>query len=101
MKASISNSAPDQTGQANDLAIQLNAVSVRYQLFHNGRPQYQDYAAALFARRTLRREVWALRDVTLNVARGQVFGLCEGANGSGKSTLLKLVALSCDRLQAG
>ena len=36
-------------------------------------------------------DVWALRDVTLDVARGEAVGLI-GRNGSGKTTLLRVVA---------
>jgi ABC-type polysaccharide/polyol phosphate transport system ATPase subunit len=48
--------------------------------------------AALLRRELPRtRELWALRDVDVDVAPGQAFGIV-GPNGSGKSTLLKLLA---------
>jgi ABC-2 type transport system ATP-binding protein len=72
-------------------AITLESVSVRYQLYQGRRPLLQDYLSSILAQRPLRRDVWALRDVTFNVRRGEVFGLV-GSNGSGKSTLLKVVA---------
>jgi ABC-2 type transport system ATP-binding protein len=72
-------------------AISLEAISVRYRLYQGRRPLLQDYLSSIIARRPLRRDVWALRDVSLSVQRGEVLGLA-GSNGSGKSTLLKVIA---------
>jgi ABC-2 type transport system ATP-binding protein len=72
-------------------ALTLESVSVRYKLYQGRRPLLQDYLSSILAQRPLRRDVWALRDVTFDVQRGEVFGLV-GSNGSGKSTLLKVVA---------
>ena len=41
--------------------------------------------------RVAKRELWALRDVDIDVLPGESFGIV-GQNGSGKSTLLKLIA---------
>ena len=54
--------------------------------------QNRSLKAALLRRELPRtRELWALRDVDIDVAPGQAFGIV-GPNGSGKSTLLKLFA---------
>lgn len=75
---------------ADDEALALEAVSVRYGWSHGRAPLLQEYMGRLLGRPAPPRP-WALRDLTLRVRRGEVLGLV-GANGSGKSTLLKVVA---------
>lgn len=91
MSTTSSASPPAPVGAGASLALALEAVSIRYKLYQGRRPLLQDYLASMLAQRPLRRDVWALRDVTFSVQRGEVFGLV-GSNGSGKSTLLKVVA---------
>jgi ABC-2 type transport system ATP-binding protein/lipopolysaccharide transport system ATP-binding protein len=75
-----------------DVAVSIRGVSKRFRL-HRGREVFT--VKDLFVRAGRARllggeELWALRDVTLEVPRGRTVGII-GSNGSGKSTLLKLV----------
>lgn len=71
-------------------SIRLEHVSKMYQLFRS--PRYRMLDALGFPVNSSNYdEFWALRDLSLSVARGARLGLV-GRNGAGKSTLLKLVA---------
>jgi ABC-2 type transport system ATP-binding protein/lipopolysaccharide transport system ATP-binding protein len=73
-------------------AVVVDRVSKRYRL---GREHYGTLRGALstaFGRkREERGEVWALRDLSLELAEGEALGIV-GRNGAGKSTLLRILA---------
>ena len=76
-------------------AIEVDHVSRIYQKY-SARHRFQTFKSALVKGdlfRALRPDelVTALEDISLNVERGQTFGVI-GENGSGKSTLLKVIA---------
>jgi ABC-type polysaccharide/polyol phosphate transport system ATPase subunit len=68
---------------------QLDCVSKRY-LLGQGRGA-RGVLLELLGRRDPRRDVWALRDVSFELERGEVLGLV-GRNGAGKTTTLRLMA---------
>lgn len=72
--------------------VTLDQVAKRYTIFHRKAGGLKDRAIAALSRRPQQsEELWALKDVSLTVDRGETLGLI-GPNGCGKSTLLQLVA---------
>ncbi len=69
--------------------IRLRGVSRKYRLLLERNQTLKE--TVLRRRRAVYRDVWALRDVDLDISPGQALGVV-GANGAGKSTLLKLIA---------
>lgn len=73
-----------------DVALAVRGVGKRYMLYDRPHDRLKEQILWRFGRR-YGREFWALRDVTLEVARGEAVGIV-GRNGSGKSTLLHVIA---------
>lgn len=67
-------------------AVKLHQVSKKY-ILHHEKPTLVEN---ILRRRSLE-EFWALKDIFLNIKKGEKLGII-GPNGSGKTTLLKIIA---------
>lgn len=78
----------------NDAAINIRSLGKMYKLFHRQADKVLDAFGInrwLFWRKKYYQEYWALRDLNLEVKKGERLGIV-GRNGAGKSTLLKIVS---------
>ena len=71
-----------------DPAVDLRGVGKRFQRHTDRRNSLKERIVRGRARSS--EDFWAVRDVTLQIPKGSVYGLI-GHNGSGKSTLLKMI----------
>ncbi|MDY7037135.1 MAG: ABC transporter ATP-binding protein [Thermodesulfobacteriota bacterium] len=74
---------------ASEVAVSLKGVGKRFKLFNNRRHRIMELFS--LGRRKYHREFWAIKDIDLEVKRGEALGII-GANGSGKTTLLQIIA---------
>lgn len=81
----------EQAGRGEETAVALENVLVHYRFVTDRPTSLKEFAIRLLRREIEPQSVRALDDVSLNVKRGEVFGVI-GRNGGGKSTLLKLIA---------
>ncbi len=80
---------------SSDLAIRVEGLGKAYTIRHQHNDHVTLAQVALDRamhpfRRNEREELWALRDISFEVSRGEVLGVI-GRNGAGKSTMLKLL----------
>ena len=81
---------------SNDIAIRVENLSKCYEIYANPRDRLKQFVMPRLQRRVGRepkqyfRELWALKDVSFVVKKGETVGII-GRNGSGKSTLLQMI----------
>ncbi len=79
-----------------DIAIRVTNLGKCYQIYNNPRDRLKQFIVPKIKRAIGRkphnyyREFWALKDVSLEIKRGETIGIL-GRNGSGKSTLLQMI----------
>lgn len=71
--------------------IKIENVSLRYFVPREQVKSFKEYVIRKAQGKVVYEEFWALKNVTFNINKGEVFGIV-GQNGAGKSTLLKLIA---------
>lgn len=74
----------------NDCVIHVDNVSVRFNMASEKVDNLKEYFIKLAKHQLYFEEFFALKNVSLNINRGESWGLI-GRNGAGKSTLLKLI----------
>lgn len=73
-----------------DTIIRVDHAYVRFNLAQQKQMGIKEYVSTLLHRELLFQEFFALKDISLDVKKGESWGFV-GKNGSGKSTLLKLI----------
>lgn len=74
-----------------ETAVTIKDVSMRFNLAKQRVDSLKEYAVRAAKRQLLFEEFYALRNISLEIAKGDSIAII-GRNGSGKSTLLKVIA---------
>ncbi len=72
-------------------AIEVRDVEMHFNMSKEKVDSLKEYFIKLVKRQLMFEDFIALRNITLNIQKGDVFGIV-GLNGSGKSTLLKIIS---------
>ena len=81
---------------SNDIAIRVEGLSKCYEIYANPRDRLKQFVMPRLQRlagqapKQYFREFWALKDVSVEIKKGETVGII-GRNGSGKSTLLQMI----------
>lgn len=81
---------------SSDIAIRVEDVSMRFELYDAPRDQLKQFILPRIQRmaglepKQYFREFWALKDISFEIKKGESVGIV-GRNGSGKSTLLQII----------
>lgn len=80
-----------KSSEMTESILSLNHVSKKFRIYHERKNTAFEYFTGFFDRKRHFEEVPALKDINLEVERGEMLGVV-GPNGSGKSTLLRVMA---------
>lgn len=72
-------------------AVEVRNVSMRFNMSKEKLDSLKEYFIKLMKHQLHFQEFYALKDITFNIEKGDVFGIV-GLNGSGKSTILKIIS---------
>lgn len=81
---------------SNDIAIRVDNISKRYEIYDTPRDRLKQFVLPRLRRiagknsKQYFREFWALKEISFEIKKGETFGII-GRNGSGKSTLLQMI----------
>ena len=71
--------------------IVLQNVGIKFKLDKNKTSSLKEFAIRKFKNQLQYNEFWALKDININIKKGEIIGIL-GRNGAGKSTLLKVIS---------